>query len=119
MIADTVSTSWPHRHLVALVLCAAIAAPVAAQSPRAMLAGPSVIKLAEAATVNGHGLPANSAVTVVVTAPGGAKASFGAVTDNQGRLSHRVAAQVSGRWEVAVLSTGGAELAKTSVNFLP
>ncbi|WP_137732455.1 hypothetical protein [Pseudaquabacterium pictum] len=111
--------SLTHRRALALVLLAAAAATAGAQTPAAVLAGPSVIKLAETATVSGNGLPANSAVTVVVTAPGGAKASFGAVTDPQGRVSHRVAANASGRWEVAVHSSAGAELARTTINFLP
>lgn len=119
MNAATVSRSWLHRRMLALVLYATAAASVGAQAPAAMLAGPSVIKLAETATVSGNGLPASSAVTVVVTAPGGAQASFGAVTDQQGRLSHRVAAQAAGRWEVAVHSTSGALLAKTTINFMP
>ena len=58
-------------------------------------------------------------VTVMVIAPGGAKASFGAVTDDKGRLQHRVGANASGRWEVVVLDSGGRQLATTAINFLP
>lgn len=107
------------RRLLALMACATAMASAGAQQPPAALSGPSVIKVAEPATVHGNGLPANTAVTVVVTAPGGAKASFGAVTDPQGRVAHRVAAHASGRWEVAVHSSAGALLAKTTINFLP
>lgn len=108
----------------ALLLCILSAAPVLAQKREALadapvLGGPSVLKVEEAATVSGTGLPANTAVTVVVVAPGGAKSSFSAVTDAKGRVDHRLAANASGRWEVLVLNTGGRELARTAIQFLP
>jgi len=95
------------------------ALPALAQNQTPVLGGPSVLQVREVATVNGSGLPANTAVTVMVIAPGGAKASFGAVTDDKGRLQHRVGANASGRWEVVLLDSGGRQLATTAVNFLP
>ncbi len=100
-------------------LGAGLALPTLAQKQPASLGGPSVIKVSEVATVSGSGLPINAAVTVVVTAPGGANASFGAVTDAEGRLEHRVAATAAGRWKVAVLDSGGRQLAVTRISFLP
>lgn len=117
MASEILSSSW--LRVGALVLCVGTALPASAQRQTPVLGGPSVIKVTEAATVSGSGLPANSAVTVVVVAPSGAKASFGAVTDDQGRVSHRLAANATGRWEVAVQDSGGQQLAKTAINFLP
>lgn len=95
------------------------AIPALAQNQPPVLGGPSVIKVQEVATVSGSGLSANTAVTVLVVAPGGAKAAYGAVTNDKGRLEHRVSANASGRWEVLLLDSGGRQLAATAINFMP
>ncbi len=95
------------------------ATPVLAQNQAPVLGGPSVIKVQEVATVSGNGLPANTAVTVLVVAPSGAKAAYSAVTNDKGRLEYRVIANASGRWGVFLLDSGGRQLAATAINFMP
>jgi len=103
---------------IALAISTA-ATPALAQNQAPVLGGPSVIKVQEVATVSGSGLPANTAVTVLVVAPSGAKGSYSAVTTDKGRLEYRVSANASGRWEVVLLDSGGRQLASTAINFLP
>ncbi|HMC17494.1 MAG TPA: hypothetical protein VKI18_17795 [Albitalea sp.] len=71
------------------------------------LAGPSVGKVSEAAVFSGSGYVANSAVSISVTLPGGAEATFSAVVAADGSLSYSVAPTDPGVHSLKVLDSGG------------
>lgn len=103
------------RHALGLskTLCAGLLMVVASATYAASFAGPSVMRLNQSAEFNGGGFAANSAVSISVTAPGGAEAHFSTVVGANGKLVYQVAAKSPGVHIVKVLSSAGRTLATT------
>ena len=96
------------RPVVAMAACLPLLA-MAAPS----LTGPSMAKVSEAAVFSGNGYLANSAISVLVTEPGGSEAQYSAVIAADGTLSYRVAPARPGVHTLKVLDSGGATLTTT------
>jgi hypothetical protein len=82
-----------------------------------VLGGPSVLRVADQARMTGANFPANTSVTVFVTAPDGAKAGFGKMVDGDGSLSYSFVGARPGAYVVTVADSGGRVLATTRVHF--
>lgn len=92
-------------------LCVGLILLAASSAYAASFAGPSVMRLNESAEFNGGGFAANSAVSISVTAPGGAEAHFSTVVGANGKLVYQVAAKTPGVHTVKVLNSSGRTLA--------
>ena len=102
------------------LLLASILAPLALSAQAApSFAGPSIGHASQPADFVGRGFQPNAAVSVSVTAPGGAEAVYGAVVDAKGVLRYRLTAAQPGTYQLKVLDTGGRMLRETRVNVLP
>jgi hypothetical protein len=103
--------------IVKPVVAVALSLPLlAAAQAGPSFAGPSVTKVSDTAVFCGSGYPATAAVSITVTLPGGAEATYGAVAGPDGKLSYSVAASTAGVYVVKVLSSSGSTL--STVNFL-
>lgn len=97
---------------------ASLAAGLAlAQAPS--FSGPSIARVSESATFRGGALPPNAALTVFVTAPGGATAGYGAVADSSGALQYVFAASETGTYTLALADSGGRTLASAVIAVMP
>lgn len=113
-------SSRPHCARL-LIVSALMAAPLTsgAQANKPSFAGPSTARAAQAATFNGSGFAPNSAVSVSVTAAGGAEAHFGAVVRADGSLSHTLVPSVAGPHTLKVLDSSGKVLVTTFFHATP
>ena len=103
--------------IVKPVVAVALSLPLlAAAQAGPTFSGPSVAKVSEAAVFSGSGYAANAAVSITVTQPGGAEATYGAVAGPDGKLSYSVPASTAGVYVVKVLSSSGTTL--STVNFI-
>lgn len=84
-----------------------------------VLSGPSIAKASAPAQFQGQGFAANTAVTVMVKAPGGASAGYSAVTGAKGELAYTLVATQTGAHTVTVTDSGGRALATATVAVLP
>lgn len=109
------------RTLVQPVAIAALVGPLVAwaQVAQPVLSGPSTAKAAQEITMNGAGLAPNSAVSVVVRAPGLPDAYFGAVVGSDGNLAYRYVPRTPGQHVLKVVDTAGKELASALVMVAP
>jgi hypothetical protein len=82
-----------------------------AQSGEVTFSGPSVARLSEGAEFGGRGFSPSSAVSISVTLPSGAEASYGAVVGADGTLKYTIAPSVAGNHTLKVLDSGGRQLA--------
>jgi hypothetical protein len=104
---------------IAKVACAALAGVslwASVQASAASFAGPSVVRFAEEAVFTGSDYAPGSAVTIVVTFPGGAEIRDSASVGDDGTLTYRFTPQAAGAHVVTVLDGAGQTLA--TVNFL-
>ena len=81
-------------------------------------AGPSMVRTNEAASFDGRGFGANSALTVVVVSPSGAEAHFSAVPDAKGRLSYTATGTERGLHKVKVVNAKGKAVAMAAFNVI-
>ncbi len=105
------NTAFPR--LAAMAAAALVSLPLWAQAPaRPTFAGPSMVRASDVAVFSGRGYAANGALSISVTAPGGAEAVFGTVAGDDGTLTTRVAPRGTGAHTVKVLDAGGRVLAR-------
>lgn len=95
-----------------VVVWAGSTIPAAALAAGASIAGPSVVRQAQTAVFTGSGFAANAALSIAVTAPGGAESVFSAVSGADGTLRHTLSTGASGMHRLRVLDSAGRELAK-------
>ncbi len=78
------------------------------------IAGPSMVRASQVAVFVGRGFTANGALSVSITAPGGAETVYGTVAGADGTLSHPVAPRAAGAHTLKVLDPAGKVLAKVT-----
>ncbi len=101
-----------------LVLSLSAAVHVQAAGP-VTLNGPSIATVAQPVQFTVRGLPANAAVSVAVTTPGGQESHHGAVAKPDGTLDHALHTAAPGLHRLRVLDSGGRELAAGVVHVRP
>jgi hypothetical protein len=93
-----------------LSLCSAAGLSLAAGE---YLSGPSIAKSREAITLDGGSFTPGQALSVVITAPSGNQAIYGAVADAEGKLSYQFTPTETGIYEVRVMSATSKVAART------
>lgn len=88
-----------------------------AQPSNPMLSGPSVLRVSDTATLTGHRFAPGTSVTVMVQAPDGSSAGYGAMVSGDGSLRYAFAGAAVGAYSVTITDSTGKVLAKTQVNF--
>lgn len=89
-----------------------IATPVLAAD--VFFSGPSIAKANTAVTLSGGNFQPNSSVTLMVRAPGGQEAGYGAVVDPTGKVIYRITPTQAGAYTVTVTATSGQVLASAT-----
>ena len=110
---------WP-RGIACAVLSLALSAsmtPARAEAPS--FSGPSMARPSAPTMFSGRGFAANAAVTVMVQAPSGAAAGFGAVTQADGSFSYTLVPDQAGAYTLTVTNSAGKALTKAVVAVVP